>query len=196
MHHLPVELSSFSAIVLDDAIKLNWRTETEVNNFGFDIERSEINPNSEIPNPQFSKIGFVQGNGNSNSPKDYSLIDQDVVAGNYFYRLKQIDTDGQFEYSKIINVDLDSPAKFELSQNFPNPFNPTTTISFTLPQSGDVTLKVYNAIGEQVAELINGFKEAGVHTINFDGSELRSGVYFYRLKSEQKVENRKMILLK
>jgi len=118
------------------------------------------------------------------------------LAGKYSYRLKQIDTDGQFEYSKTINVDLDSPSKFELSQNYPNPFNPTTTIAFNLPQSGNVKLTVYNIIGEKVAQIINGFKEAGVHTINFDGSGLNSGFYIYKLESNGLVHTKKMLLVK
>ncbi len=127
---LPVELSSFAAKVLNSGVvELIWRTETEVNNYGFDIERAKVNPNSEIRNQQFSKIGFVQGNGNSNSPKDYFFIDENVNDGKFSYRLKQIDTDGNFEYSKTIEIDLGSTEEFELNQNYPNPFNPVTTIS-------------------------------------------------------------------
>jgi len=191
---LPVEISSFSAIVLNNAIKLNWRTETEVNNYGFEIERSQMsNVNGQT---EWQKLGFVEGNGNSNSPKDYTFVDEKVLAGKYQYRLKQIDTDGQFEYSKTIEVNFGSPNKIELSQNYPNPFNPTTTISFSLPQSGNVTLKVYNTIGQQVAELVNGYKEAGVHTVNFSASDFNSGVYFYRLETESFSELKKMILVK
>ncbi len=191
---LPVELSSFSAIVLDNAIKLNWRTETEVNNYGFEIERLQDYKIEKLQD--WSTLGFVEGNGNSNSPKDYSFMDDDLLAGNYQYRLKQIDTDGKFEYSKTIEVNFGSPNKIELSQNYPNPFNPSTTISFTLPQSGNVTLKVYNTIGQQVAELVNGYKEAGIHTINFSAAEFNSGVYFYRLETESFSELKKMILVK
>jgi hypothetical protein len=123
-------------------------------------------------------------------------MDDDLLAGNYQYRLKQIDTDGQFEYSKTINVNLDSPSKFELSQNYPNPFNPTTTISFSLPQSGDVKLKVYNLLGEQVAELVNSFKEAGIYSINFDASELSSGILIYKIVANGVVQSKKMTLIK
>jgi hypothetical protein len=193
---LPVELSSFSAVVLENGVKLKWRTETEVNNFGFEIERADINLKSEIRNPQFSKLGFVQGNGNSNSPKNYSFNDENVSAGKYSYRLKQIDTDGNFEYSKTIEVDLGLPRKFELSQNFPNPFNPTTTISFTLPESGNINLTVYNIIGEQVEQLFNGYKEAGIHTINFNASELNSGIYIYKIEANGLTKSRKMMLVK
>jgi hypothetical protein len=186
---LPVELSSFSATIKNGNVFLKWRTETEVNNYGFEILRS-------AQNDRWVKLGFVQGNGNSNSPKDYSFIDNQVSAGKYSYRLKQLDTDGNFEYSKIIELDLGSPTKFELSQNYPNPFNPTTTISFTLPESGQVSLVVYNLLGEQVAELINEFKYAGVHTINFDASELNSGIYLYKMETGQYSNARKMNLIK
>jgi hypothetical protein len=187
--NLPVELSSFSAIVLDNAVRINWRTETEVNNYGFEILRS-------AQNDVWDKIGFVQGHGNSNSPKDYSFIDESVTGGKYFYKLKQIDTDGKFEYLKVIEVDLSSPAKFELSQNYPNPFNPVTTIRFTLPLPGNVKLILYNILGEQVAELVNEFKDVGVHTINLNASELNSGLYIYKIESNGFVQSRKMMLLK
>jgi hypothetical protein len=190
---LPVELSSFSAIVMDNAVKLNWRTETEVSNYGFEIERSQTS--SVKSQMEWTKIGFVAGNGNSNSPKDYTFTDN-VLDGKYSYRLKQIDTDGQFEYSKVIEVDLGSPTKFELSQNYPNPFNPVTTIKFFVPQSGNVKLTVYNLLGEQIAEPVNGFKEAGIHTINFNAAELNSGVYVYKIEANGFLQSRKMIFLK
>ena len=119
---LPVELTSFTACVIGNAVKLSWETETEVNNYGFEVERSKkFDARSET----WEKIGFVNGNGNSNSPKSYFYEDKNVTAGKYSYRLKQIDNDGQFEYSKTIEVNITLPAKFELSQNYPNPFNPT-----------------------------------------------------------------------
>ena len=186
---LPVELTSFSAIVFEDAVKLKWRTETEISNYGFEILRSTQIDNWDV-------LGFVQGHGNSNSPKNYSFIDQSVSGGKYFYRLKQIDTDGQFEYSKIVEVDLNSPQQFQLSQNYPNPFNPTTTIKFSIPQSGNVKLTVYNLLGEEVAELIKGFWESGVHTVNFNASSLNSGVYIYELSTERFIQSRKMTLIK
>ena len=214
---LPVELSSFSASVVGNAVKLNWKTETEVNNYGFDIERSLPQPlpkegafGTPLPlgkgqgDGLWTKIGFVNGNGNSNSPKSYSFEDKSVLSGKYSYRLKQIDNDGQFEYSKTIEVDLGAPKKFELSQNYPNPFNPTTTIRFSLPdaslnpsQGGTlVKLTVYNVLGQQVAVLVNDILEAGVHTINFNASELNSGIYIYKLEAGSFVQTRKMTLIK
>ena len=191
---LPVELSSFSVKVKDGDVTLNWRTETEVSNFGFEIHRAHTSTSLSVT--EWEVLGFVQGHGNSNSPKEYSFIDQSVSGGKYSYRLKQIDTDGQFEYSKVIEVDLGTPGKFELSQNHPNPFNPTTTIKFSLPQSGNVKLTVYNLLGEQVAELVNEFREAGVHTINFNASDFNSGVFIYKLEANSFVLARKMTLIK
>ena len=132
---LPVELSYFTAKVLKSAgIKLDWQTKTEVNNYGFEIERSQM---SEVKSQtEWTKRGFVEGNGNSNSPKDYSFVDNNAQYGNYAYRLKQIDSDGKYEYSKIIEVDAGNiPNGFVLEQNYPNPFNPTTTIKFALAEN-------------------------------------------------------------
>jgi len=214
---LPVELTSFSASVIGNVVRLNWKTETEVNNYGFDIERSLPQPlpkegafGTPLPlgkgqgDGLWTKIGFVNGNGNSNSPKSYTFTDANVLSGKYSYRLKQIDNDGQFEYSKTIEVDLGAPKKFELSQNYPNPFNPTTTIRFSLPdaslnpsQGGTlVKLTVYNVLGQQVAVLVNDILEAGVHTINFNASELNSGIYIYKLEAGSLVQTRKMTLIK
>jgi len=191
---LPVELSSFSASVVGNVIKLNWRTETEVNNYGFDIERKVGSLQSTVGN--YEKVGFVNGNGNSNSPKDYSFVDDKISGGRYSYRLKQIDNDGQFEYSKTIEVDLGAPKKFELSQNYPNPFNPVTTIRFNLPEAGNVKLTLFNILGQELKTFVNEFKESGVHTINFDASELNSGMYIYKLEAGSFVQTRKMTLVK
>ena len=145
---------------------------------------------------EWNTIGFIEGHGNSNSPKDYFYIDANVNGGKYIYRLKQLDTDGSFEYSKIIEVDLGSTTKFELSQNYPNPYNPVTAIKFSLPESGNVKLTIYNLLGEQVVESVNEFKNAGVHTVNFNASELNSGVYIYKVESNGLVQSRKMTLIK
>lgn len=198
---LPVELSSFTAKVLQSGgVQLDWRTETEVDNYGFEIQHAQINSNFEFRISNFETIGFVKGSGNSNSPKDYSFIDDLTLTPDLThtlrYRLKQLDTDGRFEYSKVIEVELGSPGKFELSQNYPNPFNPVTTIRYTLPKSGNVKLNVYNLLGEQVAKLVNGFIEAGVHTINFNALELNSGLYIYKIEAAGFVQSRKMVLIK
>jgi len=189
---LPVELSSFSAVNLGNGIKLTWRTETEVSNYGFDIERALSNSQ----NLNWYKIGFVEGYGNSNSPKDYSFIDENATTGKYSYRLKQIDTDGKFEYSKVIEIDLGSSMNYELSQNYPNPFNPSTTISFAVLESSLINLSVFNSLGEKIEELVNEVKEPGVHTIEFNAKDLSSGTYFYRIHVNDFTQIKKMVLVK
>lgn len=194
--NLPVELTSFSATTIGSTVKLSWNTATEVNNYGFDIERAVIS-NGER-NLSWGKIGFVNGNGNSNSPKDYSFVDDNISSGRYSYRLKQIDNDGQFEYSKIIEVDMNGVKKFELSQNYPNPFNPSTVIGYELPVNGFVSLKVFDVLGNEIATLVNEEKPAGSYNVQFtiNSVQLGSGVYFYRLQSGDYVESRKMVILK
>ena len=186
---LPVELTSFSATTIRNDVKLSWKTVTEVNNYGFEIERSVLNS-------EWYKIGFVNGNGNSNSPKDYSFVDTKVNAGKYSYRLKQIDNDGKFEYSKTIEIDVNNENKFELSRNYPNPFNPVTTIQFRLPQTGLVKLTLFNILGQEVRTLVNEFMEAGMHSVNFNASELNSGIYIYKLESGSFNQTKKMTIIK
>ena len=194
-HSLPVELSSFTASISGNAVNLKWRTETEVNNYGFDIERSVFSNGGQ--ENIWQKIGFAQGHGNSNSPKSYSYIDKSPAEGsNFLYRLKQIDTDGKFEYSKTIEVNLNTPANFELSQNYPNPFNPTTTIGWQSPTDGLQTIKVFNMLGKEVATLVNGYKPAGRYLVQFDAKDLPSGIYFYKIQAGNFSDVKKMILLK
>jgi hypothetical protein len=140
----------------------------------------------------------MEGYGNSNSPKDYSFNDKNAGYGKYAYRLKQIDTDGQFEYSKVIEVDAGNiPGGFVLEQNYPNPFNPTTTIKFAVAETQKAELKVFDVLGNEVAALFNGIAEGGkVYERELNGGSLSSGIYFYRLETENKVENRKMLLVK
>ncbi len=200
---LPVELMSFTINVSGNEVLLNWQTATEVNNYGFEVQRQAVsNENSE-----WETIGFVEGAGNSNSPKSYSFTDNVSASGKYSYRLKQIDLDGTFEYSDVVEVNIGTPVKFELSQNYPNPFNPSTTISYSIPsviarseatkQSVvNVTLAVYNALGQKVATLVNKAQAAGNYTVQFDARDLPSGVYFYTLHAGDFVATKKMILMK
>ena len=155
-------------------VTLKWSTSTEVNNYGFNVERSTGNQNWE-------NIGFVQGNGNSNSTKEYSFVDNNLKSGSYSYRLQQIDNDGSFKYSNNISLNINLIANSEMGQNYPNPFNPTTTIQYTMAQRDNIRLVIYNAIGQQVAELVNGEVDAGTHNVTFNGANLSSGIYFYTL---------------
>jgi myo-inositol-hexaphosphate 3-phosphohydrolase len=187
---LPVELVYFTGNLNGNNVELRWRTETELNNYGFDIERTK-------DNSDWLTIGFVEGHGNSNSPKQYSFIDSDVgLSGNYYYRLKQTDNDGTYEYSPVVSVEVDVPNNFYISQNYPNPFNPETRIDFSVPEKQLVSLRVYNTLGELVKVLVNELREAGSYSVEFDASKLPSGVYVYRLQTIEFVVNKKMTLLK
>ena len=167
-----------------------------MNNYGFEILRSIYTVAGGNQYDLWDLLGFVEGNGNSNSPKEYSFIDNEITSGKYSYRLKQIDNDGTFEYSKIIEIDVDVPLEFELSQNYPNPFNPSTTIKYSLPVTSYVKLSVFNILGEEVQILMNETKDAGTYAINFNASQLNSGIYFYRLQAGDFIQVKKMTLLK
>jgi hypothetical protein len=187
---VPVELFSFSAIIYRENVILKWRTATEVNNYGFDVEHKNIDE-------EWNSLGFVKGNGNSNSPKEYEFIDKKISnAGKYYYRLKQIDNSGSYRYSKAIFVDFDAPAKYDLKQNYPNPFNPETAISFTLPDNEYISLKIFNTLGEEVQTLFEGNLNAGTHTYFFNRKELASGLYIYSLFTDNVTLTRKMLLMK
>ncbi len=198
---LPVELTTFNAhVIQNEKVILNWETATEVNNFGFEIERQSVKGHlnkNELPKDAWVKVGFVDGHGNSSSSKKYSFVDSYLGNGTRFvYRLKQIDIDGGFAYSNIVEVEV-MPNEFSLKQNFPNPFNPSTRISFTLPQRANVKLFVTDILGREVVRLINNeTKEAGNYEVNFDASELASGIYYYTLSAGDFVQTKKMLLQK
>lgn len=186
---VPVELTSFNAFVKGKGVELAWKTATEVNNHGFDVEKNV--------NGTWTKIGFVEGNGTSNTPHQYSYVDADAV-GSVSYRLKQIDRNGSFEYSSVVEANVGfTAADYKLGQNYPNPFNPTTNITFVMQNSENVSVKVYNLVGQEVATLFNGVAEANkMYTLNFDASKLSAGTYFYALRSATRNEVKKMSLIK
>jgi hypothetical protein len=188
---LPVELSAFNAKYDEKGkVDLNWVTKTEVQNYGFYVERS-------INEGDWNSLTFIEGHGNSNSPKEYSYTDKDLFAGGskFQYRLKQVDTDGKYEYSDVVEVEI-LPTKFELSQNYPNPFNPSTTIQFSLPKATQLKINVYNMIGELVRTLADGNYDAGYHKVTLNAIDLPSGAYIYRIESPEFVQVKKMILIK
>jgi hypothetical protein len=186
---LPVELVSFSANASGSKIKLSWITASELNNRGFEVERS-INGNFEV-------IGFVAGRGTTTEKQSYSFIDNNPAAGIIRYRLKQIDFDGTYSYSSVIEVDFKTPTTFDLAQNYPNPFNPTTTIRYSIANAVNVSLVIYNTLGEEVMTLVNNqFTEPGVYNVVFDASNLASGTYIYRLTAGDFVMTKKMVLTK
>jgi photosystem II stability/assembly factor-like uncharacterized protein len=173
---LPVELTSFTAIAWKGSVLLKWNTATELNNSGFDVERSSNKTD-------WGKVGFVKGNGNSTMAISYSYVDKSTSkAGKYYYRLKQVDNNGSFQYSNVAEVEFGAPSSYALNQNYPNPFNPSTKISYLLKDKGFVKLKVYGIKGELIKELVNELKDAGYYESEFDGKGLASGVYIYRLE--------------
>lgn len=191
---LPVELTSFEGKFDKNRITLIWQTATEVNNYGFNVERR-------TKSEKWNTLGFVNGSGNSNSPKEYSFIDKNISAGNYIYRLKQIDTDGSFTYSKAVEIKVDEALnKFILSQNYPNPFNPVTRIEYSIPEAGIVQIEILNVMGERVAQLKNDIVESGNNTIDWNAQNCPSGVYFCKMEfntsTSSKIKVLKMILSK
>ncbi|QQS35606.1 MAG: T9SS type A sorting domain-containing protein [Ignavibacteriales bacterium] len=189
----PVELSSFNISVVGSSIQLNWRTESETNNFGFEIERT-VGETSTASG--WKKIGFIEGSGNSSSPREYLFTDSPPPNEYYHYRLKQIDIDGKYSYSNVIGVEFGTPIQFELEQNFPNPFNPATKINYTIPTRGLVTLKVFDILGCEISIIVNENLNPGSYTSIFDGRALPSGIYICRLTGNSVTQSIKMLLLK
>ncbi len=186
---LPVELTSFTAITENQNVVLEWTTASELNNNGFEIQRS-------IAESEFASIGFVKGNGTSTTQNEYTFIDKDLSNKKYFYRLKQVDYDGSYRYSNVIEVDVRSLDEYVLEQNYPNPFNPTTTIGYILKEKTNTKLVLLNAIGEEVSVLLNEEQDKGYHKVEFNAEKLSSGVYYYQLRAGSFIETKKMIYLK
>lgn len=198
---VPVKLTSFTADIFNNNVFLNWETAIEVNNYGFEIERKQ-----KFLEGEWETLGFVEGHGNSNSPKYYEFVDEIPPKELIEYRLKQIDTDGEDEYFyKTAEIDARSityfennslPLKFSLEQNYPNPFNPTAVIIYTIATANNVSIKVYNSLGMEVKTLVNEYKKAGNYKAEFNASEFVSGVYFYKIISGNNQDVKKMIVLK
>lgn len=190
---VPVQLMNFTANWIDGRVELNWSTASELNNYGFEIQRQF---NSQT---NWTKIGFQKAHGTSSEVHHYSFIDQPQIGGKYRYRLKQLDLDGKFSISSSREVIV--PAKFALYQNSPNPFNPETEISYQIPYDQQVTLEIYNMMGQRVVTLIDYHQEGGYHKVIWNGKDdsgriVGSGIYFYRLKTENFEATRKLVLLR
>lgn len=192
---VPVELTSFTAAFVGNSVQINWTTATELNNRGFEIQRS-------ANGSAFATVAFVEGNGTTTEAKNYSFVDTKVETRvNYAYRLKQIDFNGEFEYSSVVNVGMTLPTEFLLDQNYPNPFNPSTKISYSVPVKSEVTLEVYNLIGQKMATLFQGAVDAGTHTEVFDASNMASGIYLVKMiavgeNGNEFTSSKKMTLMK
>jgi hypothetical protein len=188
----PVELTSFTANSSSGKVTLSWKTATEINNRGFEIQRTTYDNN-------WIGIAFKNGNGTTTNPNNYSFTDNisGLNVNKLSYRLRQVDFSGQSQYSPVVLVDNIIPENYNVSQNFPNPFNPSTIIKYQIPQNSLVNLKVYNSLGQEVATLVNGMVNAGSYEVQLNASNLSSGVYYYVIKAgENFVQTKKMILMK
>ena len=186
---VPVELSNFTVNADGEKVYLKWTTKTEMNNSGFEVQRLTHGTN-------WQKIAFITGVGTISEQTDYSYIDKVFKGGNYFYRLKQIDFEGSFEYSNIVNIFISVSTDYKLDQNYPNPFNPVTSIKFSLPRASNVSLKVYNSLGQKVSELVNTTLEEGRYSYQWNAENFTSGIYFYKLETDNFISAKKMVLIK
>jgi hypothetical protein len=189
---LPVEMTSFTAVMQSaNCAMLKWSTATEVNNSGFEIQRRAEGSSA------WAKVGFIPGAGTSASAHEYSYADRNLSSGRYAYRIKQIDNDGACKYSGSVEVVVNLPKELKLYGNYPNPFNPSTKVQFTVPENGNVRLRVYNVLGQEVATLFNGPAEAGnLYEAAFDASHMTSGLYFSVMEFGHQRITHKMLMTK
>ena len=189
---VPVELLAFTAQMKNSQVQLLWSTVSELNNQGFEIERAINEPDD------FVTIGFVNGHGSSTEVNYYSYSDHPELSGvnQLHYRLKQVDLDGTFSYSDVVQVTYDIPSTFVLNQNFPNPFNPSTRITYSVPKESFISIKIYDFLGREVKTLVNDFLSTGSYDLVFDASNLPSGTYFYIMNADNFSDTKKMMILK
>jgi len=189
---LPVELLAFTASVKNSEVQLFWSTASELNNKGFEIERS-VNDNI-----GFVNVGYVDGKGSTTEINYYSFLDNPQLSGvnKIYYRLKQVDFDGTSSYSDVISVNFDVPAEFVLSQNYPNPFNPSTRISYFVSKESFVSIKIYDFLGREVKTLVGENQPIGSYDVVFDASNLPSATYFCIMIAGNFSDTKKMIVLK
>lgn len=197
--YVPVELVYFRALETHGMIRLEWQTQTESNNYGFEVQRKTV------IDTLWKAIAVVHGHGTTTTPQLYFYEDRPGTVGTYYYRLKQIDFDGKFEYSHEVRIDLGAPKTFALHQNYPNPFNPETTIRYEIPvvdQSAVmVELKIFDLLGHEVKTLIHEEQKPGYYAVRWDGTDdngrmVAPGTYFYRLKADNFIQTHKMLLIK
>ncbi|GMU96512.1 T9SS type A sorting domain-containing protein [Ignavibacterium album] len=191
---IPVELGSLTAEVNGNNVLIKWITASETNNSGFELQKSK---KSEVKSQKWNSVAFIKGRGTSTEINSYEFVDHNLEPGNYSYRLKQIDYDGNYTFSNIIDVEIFQPTEFRLEQNYPNPFNPGTIISWQSPIASWQTIKLYDIMGREIETIVDGYYEAGSHSaLYIANSTLPTGVYFYRLKAGNFSESKKMILIR
>lgn len=205
---LPVELASFSASHTGVSVTINWKTVSETDNAGFYIEKAEIksssikdinsccaDPASFTSQSNWISIGFENGQGTSTEGKTYQVSDR-AISGLWVYRLRQVDLNGKESIVGIQGLFIEGVADFEVAGNYPNPFNPETQIRFSLPDAGEVTVKVMDVLGREIAEVVSARLTEGIHSVPFSGAGLSAGVYFYQVKFGTQVKTGRMLLLK
>jgi hypothetical protein len=186
---VPVELTTFSGTYFNGSVNLQWITATELNNFGFEVEKRDESSG-------FEKIAFVDGNGTTTNRVTYNFIDKNLSSNKYYYRLKQLDFDGSFEYSPVVEVDVQQLTDFKLFQNYPNPFNPTTNLKYYVPYAGQLKIGLYDILGNEIKTLVDKEVQAGSYQIGVDGSNLASGTYFVKMISQNDQQTIKISLIK
>jgi hypothetical protein len=192
---LPVKIESFTSGVSGRDVKLNWTTESEINNAGFEIQKQFLLSGNDYSS--WEKTGYVKGNGTKPTASDYTFNDSRLETGKYKYRLKQIDYNGNFEYFNLSGVlEVGIPDKFLLSQNYPNPFNPSTKIDFQIPEDSRVAIKIYDISGREIKTLENNIMKAGYYSVQFTPDNLSSGIYFYRMTTDKFTNIKKMVYVK
>lgn len=191
---LPVELASFNASVSGNDVILSWTTATEKNNSGFEVQRK--NNAERTTGTEWKDLGFVTGNGTVTEFKSYSFTDENISGGTYSYRLRQVDYDGSFEYSPSVEVVVHKSEEYQLSQNYPNPFNPSTVIEYNIPAKGNVKLKIYDVLGNEIKTFVEQDVPAGTRQIIFNAAGLSSGVYYYQIVAGSFAETKQMLLVK
>ena len=194
---LPVELVSFTISIVNGFPLLRWRTATEVDNLGFTVERRRVPSHGTENTAVWTKLGFVAGHGSSNAPQEYLFTDRQPVNGVMEYRLSQTDRQGAVSYLGSVTVAINvRPLTFSLDQNFPNPFNPSTTIGYDVPKEGNVSLRITDLLGRTVAVVADGPHTAGHHTVTVDAHGWSSGIYLSTLRSGTFSATRRMLLIR
>jgi predicted outer membrane repeat protein len=191
---VPVELTSFIAKVLKERVVLSWVTENEINNLGFEIQKS-------FNAKDFIKIGFVPGDGTTTIKKFYSFVDEKIAGGNVAYRLIQIDQDGSRSVISSLNVLIPILQEFRMSQNYPNPFNATTMFDFYLPNRSKIKLSVYNLLGQNIKTIFSGTLKSDTYKFYWDGTNnnnepVPSGVFLLKIEAADWNDSKKMIVLR
>ncbi|MBP9095757.1 MAG: T9SS type A sorting domain-containing protein [Ignavibacteria bacterium] len=194
---LPVELAGFTSAISKNEVTLQWETTMEQNNSGFQVQRMKTA--SSGTTEQWKDVTFVSGKGNSNETNEYATHDRNLNSGEYKYRLKQIDYNGNYHYYELEHsVTVEKPKSYRLAQNYPNPFNPSTTICFDLPNDGKVGVMIYDITGRVISQLMNEYKEAGYYAVDFNASNFASGIYYYSIVAGENkfIATKKMVLIK